>query len=324
MPQSAPGKFYRQGISWPELFARFPDDAAAEAWFETQRWGAPGAPSSCPLCGSLERLRPTPNRRPLPYWCGACRSYFSVRTNTVMHRSRLGLQKWVIAIYLWATSLKGVSSMKLHRDLGITQKSAWFLAQRIRAVWQAPADAPPPPPLFAGPVEVDETYIGGKRKSMHAAQRKTLTGRGAAGKTAVVGALDRAANQIALAVLPATDRPTLYGFIEQHVQPGAQVYTDEARAYQQMPFPHDAVNHSVGEYVRDQAHTNGIESFWATLKRAYTGTYHHISPEHLHRYVAEFAARHNLRTRDTEVMMAEAVAQMIGKRLTYKELIGKD
>ena len=102
------------------------------------------------------------------------------------------------------------------------------------------------------------------------------------------------------------------------------VYTDQGAAYNRLPFAHATVNHSVGEYVREQAHINGIESFWATLKRAYHGTYHHISPQHLHRYVAEFAARHNLRTRDTEVMMAELAASMLGKRLTYRELIGKN
>ena len=148
MSQSAPGKCYRQRISLAELFARFPDDAAAEAWFETQRWGAAGQPSHCPYCGSTERLRQAPRRRPLPYWCGACRSYFSVKTNTVMHRSKLGHQKWVIAIYLWCTNLKGVSSMKLHRDLGITQKSAYFLGQRLREAWSEPT----PVPAFVGPV----------------------------------------------------------------------------------------------------------------------------------------------------------------------------
>ena len=135
MAYRAPGKHYREGISLIELFQMFPDDAAAERWFEERRWGAAGQPSHCPLCGGAGKLRPVPSGRPLPYWCGGCRRNFSVRSGTVMHRSRIGLQKWAIAIYLWSTSLKGVSSMKLHRDLGITQKSAYFLAQRLREAW---------------------------------------------------------------------------------------------------------------------------------------------------------------------------------------------
>ena len=310
----APGKHYRQGISLVELFELFPDDAAAERWFEERRWGETGNPSHCPMCGSLERLQPNPSRDPLPYWCGACRRHFSVKTGTVMHRSKIPLRKWVIAIYLWSISLKGVSSLRLRRDLKISQKSAYFMAQRLREAWSGTGGR------FAGPLEVDEVYVGGQERNKHASKRLRVGG-GTGGKTAVAGARDRATNTISARVVERTDKETLQGFVADHAAPGAKVYTDDHAAYRGMPFDHETVRHSVSEYVRDQAHTNGIESFWATLKRGYHGTFHHISPKHLHRYVDEFATRHNMRDRDTIDMMAETVARMDGKRLTYRELV---
>ena len=312
---NAPGKFYRKGISLPELFRMFPDDATAERWFEEQRWGQAGKPSSCPMCGCADNLSKVPSGKPLPYWCGDCRRNFSVRTESIMHRSHIGLQKWVIGIFLWSTSLKGVSSMKLHRDLNITQKSAYFMAQRLREAWSQKGG------LMRGPLEVDETYMGGLEKNKHA-KKKLKVGGGPSGKIPVVGAKDKAENKIQAKVIEAADKETLHAFVGSVAKPGATVHTDEAKTYKGIPnVSHYTVNHSVGEYVNGQVHTNGIESFWAGLKRAHKGTFHKISHKHLQRYVDEFASRHNLRERDTIVMMQATVAMMDGKRLTYDQLI---
>ena len=202
----------------------------------------------------------------MPYWCKDCRSYFSVRTGTPIARSNVPLRKWAIAIYLCLTSLKSVSSMKLHRDIGVKQSTAWFMLHRIREVWAGKGEGP-----FDGPVEIDETYFGGKRKNMAKAKRKTLTGRGAVGKTAVVGAKDRATNKVAAQVVEATDSATLHDFVADKAEPDAVVYTDDAAAYEGIPNPHESVKHSVSEYVNGMAHTNGIESFWSMLKRAHKG-----------------------------------------------------
>ena len=305
--RTGPGKAHREGISLMALADMFPNEESARAWFEDQRW-PDGA--GCPHCGSVD-VAAVASLKPMPYRCRDCRKHFSVRTGTVMAKSKIPLRKWAFAIYLCATGLKGVSSMKLHRDLDITQKSAWFMAHRIREALDAEGA------LFSGPVEVDETYIGGKRKNMSKARRKTLAGRGAVGKTAVVGAKDRASNRVAARSVEATDGATR--FVRERAAPGATVYTDEARAYRGMPFAHEAVNHSIGEYVRGMAHTNGMESFWAMLKRGYHGTFHHFSAKHMQRYINEFAARQGLRELDTIDLMG--VARMIGRRIMYRDLV---
>ena len=182
---------------------------------------------------------------------------FSVKTGSIMEGSKVGYQDWLLAMFLVGTSLKGVSSMKLHRDLEITQKTAWFLAMRIRkALAQGGI-------LFSGPLEVDETYFGGKRANMSKGKRDGLTGRGAVGKTAVVGAKDRATNQVSAKVVTDTTGETLQGFILDNAHPRAKVYTDEARAYDSLPFDHDTVMHSLQEYVKGGVHINGIESLWS-------------------------------------------------------------
>ena len=205
--------------------------------------------------------------------------------------------------------------MKLHRDLGITQRSAWFLAHRLREAWDTYGS------MFAGPVEVDETYIGGREKNKHS-KDKLRAGRGTVGKATVVGAKDRESNRVSAAVVDLPDTKTLHGFVQHRAALGATVYTDDAAAYRGMRgIEHEAVKHSVGEYVRAQAHTNGIESFWSMLKRGYHGTYHQMSAKHLQRYVNEFAGRHNAREKDTIEQMDSVVAGMVGKRISYRSLI---
>ena len=310
MATRAPGKAFRDGLSLVDLIRMFPDDDAARTWFEAARWG--GRPF-CPYCGS-ENVQSNIAHKTQTHRCREkeCAKRFTVRVGTAMERSHLGYQTWALAIYLLTTSLKGVSSMKLHRDLKITQKSAWFLAHRIRE-WFASESAG-----FAGPVEVDETYFGGKDRNKHALQRSGV--RGPSGKTAVVGMKDRESNEVRAQVVERTDAETLQDFVVDHAEAFATVYTDEAKAYQSLPYRHESVKHSAGEYVNGQAHTNGVESFWATMKRAHKGIYHKFSPKHLDRYVREFAGRHNLRCDDTLTQMRIIVLGLEGKRLTYRQL----
>ena len=315
MSRKAPGKSNRTGISMRELFRRFPDDATAEAWLIEQRWPDGVA---CPHCGSTN-VQSGAKHKTMPYRCREkeCAKRFSLKTGTVMEGSKLGFQVWVIATYLMSTNLKSVSSMKLHRDLEINQRSAWFLAHRLRVALSEEGK------VFSDPVEVDETYFGGKRANMSNARRKELagTGRGAVGKTAVVGAKDGATKQVAAKVVERTDASTLQGFVINHAAPGATVYSDDSSAYESLRFDHDTVKHSLSEYVRGDVHTNGIESLWSMLKRAHKGTFHKMSPKHLDRYVQEFASRHNLRDEDTIDIMTSIATGMRGKRLRYRELI---
>ena len=304
--RTAPGRADRDGISLIELMEMFPTEDAATRWFESTVWGGTRC---CGKCGSTN-TRPVPNAKPMPYWCSDCRSYFSVRTGTAIARSNVPLRKWAIAIYLCLTSLKSVSSMKLHRDLGVSQKTAWFMLHRIREAWTGEKGAP-----FAGPVEADETMVGGKAKNMHAKDKK----RRGTPKVTVAGVRDRKTRKVRAKVVRTTDARTLCGFVES-AAPGAFVFTDEASAYNDLDR-RASVCHSTGEYVRAQAHINGMESFWSMLKRAYTGTFHKLSPKHLDRYVQEFAGKHNIRDSGTLAQMCAVVAGLVGRNLLYRDLI---
>ena len=295
MSKSGPGRSYRSGITVIELFDMFPDEESARQWFEETRW--PNGPV-CPRCDSGERVSEVRSGKPMPWRCLDCKKHFSVKLGTTMEGSPLPLRKWVAGLYLMTTSLKGVSSMKLHRDLGITQKSAWFMAQRIREGWMGGQ-------RLSGEVEVDESYFGGSDRNRPAHRRGGK--RGPSGKAAVLGIRERKSGRIQAMPLSRTDRATLQGAVMANVKPGSTVYTDDYGAYTGLNgliYRHRSVRHSARKYVAWQAHTNGIESFWAMLKRGYHGTFHHVSEKHLGRYVNEFAGRQSRCDMGTLAQMA--------------------
>lgn len=247
-----------------------------------------------------------------------CKKQFSVKVGTIFEDSAIGLDKWLAAIWLIVNAKNGISSYELHRAIGITQKSAWFMLHRIRLAMQNGSFD-----KLSGSVECDETFIGGKAKNMHKSKReKVIKGRGSVGKTAVMGMLERKGN-VRAKVIESVDRETLHSEIKEQVEEGSNLFTDEWRSYQGLDeaFVHKVINHSI-EYVRDNVHTNGIENFWSLLKRTISGTYVSVEPYHLAKYVEEQVFRYNERKGKDKDRFIKAISQVAGKRLTYKELIG--
>jgi transposase-like protein len=308
----------RSTISTFKLFELFPNQESARLYLESRIW-----PDGvrCPFCAGDH----VTTRKGGYYRCNACDEgeNFTIRTNTVMERSKIPLHKWVYAMYLLVTARKGISSMQVAKEIGVTQKTAWFMLSRLREACGSDDDIA----KMSGTVEVDECFVGGTEANKHAGKKLNL-GRGPVGKTAILGLRERRGGRVVVKVIADRTIQTIQGVIFDTVHTGSTVYSDDHIAYSGMDglfYSHDTINHSIGEYARGPITTNSVESVWAVLKRGIHGVYHQVSKKHLDRYVDEFAwrlnqgnvARHTLERLDS---FAKAI---VGKRITYQELIAE-
>ena len=273
----------------------------------------------CPTCGSKD-VRFTTRRM----W--ECRNFhprrqFSIKIGTVLEDSPIGLDKWLMAMWMIANCKNGISSYEVARDLHITQKSAWFMLHRIRRAMQSGSLG-----KLGGEVEVDETFIGGKARNMHIAQRKRrITGSGTKDKVAVMGIMERG-GEVRTVVVESRKKKALQAEVKKHVEAGAALYSDELKSYEGLEgeYAHKVINHAVA-YAEGAVHTNTLENFWSLLKRGLHGTYVSVEPFHLFRYLDEQAFRYNNRKELNDAgRFSLVVSQIVGKRLTYASLTGKD
>ena len=271
----------------------------------------------CPPCGHTQIYTFKDGKR---YRCASCKQDFTIKTGTVFGESKLPLRKWFIAIYLLSTTSKGMSSVQVAKHVGVTQKTAWFMAHRIREAHQQNKG------LLSGRIEADETYVGGKVPNMSKSKRRAIAASGVSNKTPLVGILQRGGD-VQIKVADRVTRQTLIPNIAENVAKGSFVYTDENVCYRglhRMGFIHNTVQHQAKQYVVGDCHTNGIESFWALFKRGYTGVYHYMSRKHLQRYVNEFAFRFNRKSNGMQSVFSNVLTNIAkSSQLPYNTLIEK-
>ena len=272
----------------------------------------------CPYCGS-KKVCFLKTRRIFKCTTRPCRKQFSIKVGTIFEDSAIGLDKWLPAAWLIANCKNGVSSWEIHRALGVTQKTAWFMLHRIRLAMQSGTFE-----KLSGKVEVDETFIGGKARNMHADKRREkIHGRGAVGKAVVMGMLERR-GEVKATVVKNRKKKTLQAEVSRHVAAGSEVHTDDLASYEDLSeaYIHEVINHAE-EYVRGDVHTNGMENFWSLLKRGLKGTCVSVEPFHLFRYLDEQVFRFNARHGVDFDRFREVLSNIVGRRLTYSEVTGK-